>query len=91
MLQEGEQTVVAENSAPSAPTKLPSSLLLKLGRPPPSRLRVRQVEVTGSTSPGAIVTVGGTVFAPNEFGRFKSMVALVDGLSRLAYIRRAPK
>ncbi len=78
-LQQGEQTFVADNDAPSAPTKLPSSLLLKLGRPPPSRLRARQVQVTGETSPGAVVTVGTTVVAPDELGQFKSSVALVDG------------
>jgi hypothetical protein len=78
-LQQGEQTVVTDNSAPSAPTKLPSSLLLKLGRPPPSRVRAHQAQVTGETSPGAIVTVGNTVVAPNELGQFKGTVALVDG------------
>lgn len=78
-LQQGEQTVVADNDAPSSPTKLPSSLLLKLGRPPPSRLRVRQVQVTGETSPGTVITVGTNVTAPNQLGQFKSTVALVDG------------
>jgi hypothetical protein len=78
-LQQGEQTFVADNDVPSAPTKLPSSLLLKLGRPPPSRLRARQVQVSGETSPGTIVTIGTTVTAPNESGQFKSTVALVDG------------
>jgi hypothetical protein len=78
-LKQGEQTVVADNEAPSAPTKLPNSLLLKLGKPPPSRLRERQVQVTGETSPGAVVTVGTNVVAPNETGQFKSTVALIDG------------
>jgi hypothetical protein len=78
-LGQGEQTIVVDGEAPSAPSKLPSSLLLKLGRPPPSRLRARQVQVTGETSPGAIVTVGTNVTAANESGQFKSTVALVDG------------
>jgi len=78
-VQQGELTVVADNDVPSAPTKLPSSLLLKLGRPPPSRLRAHQVQVSGETSPGTVVTIGTTVSAPNELGHFKSTVALVDG------------
>ena len=78
-LEQGEQTLVVDGEAPLAPTKLPSSLLLKLGRPPPSRLRTRQVQVVGETSPGAVVTVGTNVTAANESGQFKSTVALVDG------------
>ena len=78
-LQQGEQTVVVDSGAPSVPTKLPNSLLLKLGKPPPSRLRARQVQITGETSPGAFVTVGTSIVAPNELGQFKSTIALVDG------------
>ena len=78
-LQQGEQTVVVDSGPPAAPTKLPSSLLLKLGKPPPSRLRTRQVQISGETSPGAIVTVGPNVVAPNGLGQFTSTVALVDG------------
>lgn len=79
ILEQGEQTIVADNEVPSVPTKLPSSLILKLGRPPPSRMREQQIQIAGVTSPGAVVTVGGNVVAPNESGRFSSMVALVDG------------
>ncbi|MBN1605013.1 MAG: FecR domain-containing protein [Polyangiaceae bacterium] len=78
-LHPGEQTQVVDGGAPSAPTRIPTSLLLKLGRPPPSRLRTRQVAITGQTSPGAVVHAGGAVAAPDAAGQFSMTVALVDG------------
>lgn len=78
-LKPGEQTQVVDGGAPAAPTRLPTSLLLKLGRPPPSRLRARQVAITGETSPGAVVRVGSKVAAPDAAGKFATKVALVDG------------
>jgi hypothetical protein len=82
-LAQGEQTVVADNQAPSVPTKLPTSLILKLGRPPASRLRDRSIQVTGVTSPGAVVSVGTNVVAANVSGKFQSSVALVDGPNQI--------
>lgn len=78
-LQTGEQTQVIDNGAPSAPTPLPKSLLLKLGQPPPSRMRTRQFNAIGETSPGASVTVAAHRVTPDSSGRFTDTVALVDG------------
>ena len=54
-VQAGELSVVNPGSAPSPPSKIPISLLLKLGKPP-SRLRKRETEITGETAPGAVVS-----------------------------------
>lgn len=78
-LAAGEQTLVADNSEPSAPMKLPSSLLLKLGQSPPALVRKRLAKVHGETSPGAIVSVGKQTVVPDAAGRFTSTVALIDG------------
>ncbi len=78
-LRTGELTQVVDGAAPSPPTKLPTSLLLKLGQPPPSRIRTKQVHVTGETSPFASVTVNNHLVVPNPSGNFADIVALVDG------------
>lgn len=75
----GEQTVVSPGRAPSQPTRIPPSLLLKLGTPPPSRMRERKVLIAGMTAPGAAVRAGGSVATADSEGRFSNAVSLVDG------------
>src|SRR5690606_9875718 len=78
-LEQGEQTIVRPGAPPSPPMKLPASLVLKLARIPPSRLRGSTVEIAGETAPGAQVSIGSGVTAGDEEGRLASSVALVDG------------
>lgn len=75
----GEQTMVADGSEPTAPMKLPGSLLLKLGQSPPALVRKRLAKIHGETSPGAIVSIGKQIVIPTATGRFTSTVALIDG------------
>jgi hypothetical protein len=74
----GEQTVVEPGQAPVVPMKIPASLLLKLGRVP-ERLRTREATITGSTSPGAVVSLNGTVTTADGAGNFEQKVPLDEG------------
>ncbi|MDX2052386.1 MAG: hypothetical protein SFV15_08355 [Polyangiaceae bacterium] len=78
----GEQTVVEPGKAPSVPVKIPTSLLLKLGRIP-SQLRTRETTIQGSTSPGAIVSLNGERTTANADGQFEQHVALQEGENAL--------
>ncbi len=75
----GEQTVVEPGTAPSAPSKIPSSLFLKLARGIPVRRGARHVQVSGSTSAGAAVRLGDARSAAGPSGRFSHRLVLRDG------------
>ncbi len=74
----GEQTFVEPGKAPAVPVKIPSSLLLKLGRVPP-QVRTRETTVQGSTSPGAVVSLNGERTTADAAGHFEHRVPLNEG------------
>ncbi len=74
----GEQTLVEPGKAPAIPVKIPSSLLLKLGRVPP-QVRTRETIVQGSTSPGAVVSLNGERTTADATGHFEHRVSLNEG------------
>ncbi len=74
----GEQTFVEPGQAPAVPMKIPSSLLLKLGRVPP-QVRTRETTVQGSTSPGAVVSLNGERTTADAAGHFEHRVPLNEG------------
>lgn len=82
LVQEGSQTLVMHEGPPSPPAKIAASLLLKVGRTA-RHLRVRETIVRGSTSPGAIVSIGGVRVQANERGEFSTKVALREGRNAL--------
>jgi hypothetical protein len=86
-VQAGEQSVVAPGSPPSSPTKIPSSLLLKLGKPPPSRLRKKETTVTGETVAGVTVVIDGRPTMVGADGRFTRTVSLREGANDI--VKRA--
>jgi hypothetical protein len=75
----GEQSVVEPGAAPSPPSRIPSSLLLKLGRPPLSRLQDSEIEVSGETNPGATVIIDGVAKVAGADGQFARAVTLREG------------
>jgi len=84
-VEAGEQSVVNPGSAPSPPSKIPTSLLLKLGKPP-SRLRKRETEIAGETAPGAIVTINGVHTTAGSDGSFARTVALREGANDIVVV-----
>ncbi len=84
-VEPGRQTLVSDKGPPSPPEKLPASLLLKVGKTA-RQLRVRQTTVRGTTTPGAIVSIGGVRVQANENGEFHTKVALQEGHNRFRVV-----
>jgi hypothetical protein len=85
-VQAGEQSVVAPGSPPSAPSRIPSSLLLKLGKPPPSRMRRKETTVTGETVAGATVVIDGKPTTVGADGKFTRTVSLREGANDIVVV-----
>jgi len=71
----GEQTIVATGAAPSAPTRIPASLFLKVSAGGRDAIAL----LHGETEPGAIVSINGVRSLANAKGGFDSNVALTAG------------
>ena len=84
-VEAGEQTLVVDKGPPSPPTTLSPSLLLKVGKTA-RQLRVRETLVRGTTTPGAIVSVGGVRVQADAKGEFATMVALREGHNRFRVV-----
>jgi hypothetical protein len=79
----GEQSIVQRNQPPAKPTRIPTSLFLKVARAGPSRVNQRTTEVQGTTSPGAAVFVNGAPIATDASGAFAAKVPLREGRNQL--------
>jgi hypothetical protein len=75
----GQLSTVERSQAPSAPSAIPATLFLKLGKPRALTQREKQTEVKGETAPGAIVSVGGVRIAVGADGTFGATVPLAEG------------
>lgn len=84
-VEAGTQTLVADSGPPSPPETLPASLLLKVGKTA-RQLRVRETTVRGTTTPGAIVSVGGIRVQANDKGEFQTKLALKEGRNRFRVV-----
>ncbi len=80
---EGEQSVVMKNAAPSAPTPVPKSLLLKVADPVRRKTNATVTYVEGHTSPGSVVRVDGKITTVTKAGKFRVPVRLKDGENRI--------
>lgn len=85
----GEESVVHPGQAPTAPTQIPSSLLLKVRWPPQSELATRTLLIRGSAEPGAQVEVAGHHVTVGNDGQFASEVKLVEGKNAVVVRARA--
>lgn len=79
----GEQTQVRAGGPPTAPQAIPPSLFLKVERPG-RVVRSRQVELRGTTAPGAVLRVNGVRVVVSEAGEFSAAVPLEEGDNRVA-------
>ncbi len=83
-LREGQQSVSRAGQAPSAPTALPASLLLKVSWPSVRTTNERRIVVTGHATPGAIVVVGEDRVEVQPDGRFTHVIVLREGRQKLS-------
>ncbi|HZA13497.1 MAG TPA: hypothetical protein VE618_03335 [Myxococcaceae bacterium] len=84
IVRAGQQSIVRPGQGPSAPTAVPSSLLLKVKWPQKSILTRRKLVVAGETEPGAHVEIAGRVVRTGTDGRFNQEVPLAEGNNRIA-------
>ncbi len=84
IVREGEQSVAAVGKAPSAPARIPASLLLKVSWPEERPTNQRRIVVSGRTAPGAIVVLGGERIEVQPDGRFTHVILLREGRQRLS-------
>ncbi len=76
IVRAGQQSIVRPGREPTAPTPVPTSLLLKVNWPARPR---RQVVISGQADPGSHVKVGGQVVPTDEEGRFSHAMSLEEG------------
>jgi hypothetical protein len=79
----GEQSIVPRNQPPEKPTRIPTSLFLKVSRSGPSRVNQHTTELSGLTSPGAAVFVNGAAVTTDATGAFTAKVSLQEGKNEL--------
>lgn len=82
----GQQSVVAQDATPSAPTPIPTSLFLKINTATPRRLNKKQTDIEGVTSPGAVVTIRGVNIPANTDGVFRAAVPLQEGANQIVVV-----
>jgi hypothetical protein len=73
----GEQSTVIAGTAPAPPTKIPSSLFLKVSAANAGPDRVEALR--GETTPGAIVSINGVRTLAADTGAFETRVPLKQG------------
>ncbi len=84
VLAEGQQSAAKLGRAPSLPSPLPASLLLKVNWPAPRATNERRMVVTGRATPGAVVVLGGERVEVPPDGRFTHVIVLREGRQTLS-------
>lgn len=79
IVRAGQQAVVRPGQAPSEPSPIPTSLLLKVDWPTERTRRERELVVRGQTSPGSRVEVDGVGVKSDAEGNFQRKVVLREG------------
>ncbi|MBF5044225.1 FecR domain-containing protein [Aggregicoccus sp. 17bor-14] len=83
IVRAGQQSIARPGQAPSDPTPLPTSLLLKVQWPAAGALRRRTLVVAGQSEPGTRLEVAGQPLTPDADGRFQRTVELKEGTNTL--------
>lgn len=79
IVRAGQESLVLPGKAPTDPTPIPSSLLLKVRWPAGGTQRKRSVLVAGTGPAGARIEVAGKVVHTDARGDFKTRVRLAEG------------
>ncbi len=83
IVRAGQQSILRPGAAPTEPSAIPSSLLLKV-KWPTGTVTTRKVVVAGEAEPGSVVRLGGRSVAVDERGRFSASVELSEGKNALS-------
>ncbi|MBN2362027.1 MAG: FecR domain-containing protein [Deltaproteobacteria bacterium] len=79
----GQAARVEGQAAPTAPMEIPRALFLKVAAPQREIQRERETVISGTTTPGALVRVGGQVAQVDARGQFRVKVPLQEGTNKL--------
>jgi hypothetical protein len=88
VIRAGQQAVATGGGAPSAPSPIPASLLLKVSWPEDLATNRRRLVVTGRTSPGAVVALGGKTVKVRPDGSFREVLVLREGRQQIPIAAR---
>lgn len=75
----GQQSVALPAQPPSAPQPIPSSLFLKVGKPLALVQRDLHTTISGTTTPGALISINGVRIAADREGSFQATIPLTEG------------
>lgn len=84
VLRGGQQSLARAGQPPTAPQRIPASLLLKVSWPDQLLTNQRRMVVRGRTAPGALVVLGGERVLVGPDGRFTQVVVLAEGRQHLS-------
>jgi hypothetical protein len=87
-LRAGQTATAADGRPPGPPVELPRSLLLQVGWPEVRETNRRKLVVKGTTSPGAILTLGGQRVLVGADGHFTHTVILREGPQQIEAVAR---
>ncbi len=79
IVKAGQESIIRPGQAPSEPTAIPSSLLLKVSLPAHTSVNTPKLVLKGEVRPGSIVEVQGHSAVADEKGRFTVTVKLNEG------------
>ena len=65
------------------PTKIPTSLFLKVTAPKKRIQRRKETTITGKTAVGAVISVNGVQVKSDEKGKFQAQVSLQTGKNQI--------
>jgi hypothetical protein len=82
-LHADEQSFVGVDRPPTPPSKIPSSLFLKVSHLGPSKLARKTTEFDGNVSPGAVVSINGAQVRADENGHFRAKISLSEGANAI--------
>jgi len=88
VIRAGQQSIAAQGAAPSDPSPIPPSLLLKVAWPEEPATNRRRLVVTGRTSPGAVLALGGKPVKVQPDGTFREVLVLREGRQRIPVAAR---
>ena len=79
----GEQSVVTAGLPPTTPAAVPPALFLKVHGPKSAVQSDTRATISGTSVPGAIVSINGVHTAANERGEFSAIVPLNEGKNQI--------
>jgi hypothetical protein len=82
----GTHSVVRKDLPPAPPKPIPASLFLKVGKPRSLIQRERNTTVSGTASPGAVVSINGVQAQVDQAGKFNATIPLREGNNRVVVV-----